>query len=678
MLEQELHFAARHWILMLLRSTKLQRAFVKDSGFGDPDVAEFLDMLHFEDETPFDRAKVLKHLHAEIEKCRDVPSEAIPASVRTNLKTLSRILKLSNLECRLLFLMCLREWFPVCRDAAELVKAKSRKQTIDILAEALGVLPRQLNRIVGPGSALVTGGLLNWEQSRPFRGLQLARETICEAIFSDNLKPGALLKGIVNIAPPPTLSMRDFKHLGAIVSDVRKHLHKVLKNRSCGCNILFYGPPGSGKSELSRVLARSLRKQLLEIPFQDEDGDPVSAYRRIEFLRGALQLLNGRSALYVFDECEDVFRGEGLLTHGYAQQRKAWMNRMLESNSGPIMWITNSHSCMDEAFLRRFDIVLEIPHPSERCRRQILKSLCRDSLNQAMIEQCAQTKSLSVATVAKVNAVTSQLYPTGSQRDESFSRIVDGFLKAQGTTDTRIRPKKSMTADVFDPKYLNADPPLEKLLESFNAEMELRCLLHGMPGTGKTAFGRWLSSVLDMPLHIKRASDLQSPFLGMTECYLARAFREAEAERAILMIDEIDTFLQDRSYAQRSWEVSQVNEFLTCMETFEGVFLCSTNRIDTLDPACVRRFDLKIALQPLQAPQALNLLDDWCRRLELKPPPDLVAARLCQLQNCTPGDFANVARQHRLQPFSDGSSLLTAVERECSYKDGCGSRRMGF
>ena len=678
MLEKKLHACARYLTLKLLRAPKIQRAFVKDSGFSDFSVADELGLAKLEDEKPFERTKALELLKQQIHASGKDHNKRIPACVQDNLNKLTKLLELNALDCGLLFCVCLQERFGFLRDALDIVRPKMRRQVMEQYALMLDTSPQRMKLILSENGVLFSSGFLRWSHTRSECSIELARDSVAESLLSEKMRLDDLLKGIVNPAPTPTLTRKNFKHLGAIIDDLELHLKGVLKAGAAGCNILIYGPPGSGKSELSRVLARRLGKSLMEIPFKDEDNDPVSPSRRIEYLRSAQKFLQGRPSLLVFDECEDVFRGEGLFNHGYAQQRKAWMNRMLESNPVPTIWITNAHRCIDEAFLRRYDIVLEIAHPNVKQRKQILRQLCSKSLKPETLERCAQTKPLSIATITKANAVASRLHPVGSAREASFARIVDSFLKAQDETSQRITPKTSVFEDAFDPKYLNADPPLDELVKSLSAKMQLRCLLHGVPGTGKTAFGRWLSKQLEMPLQIKRASDLLSPFLGMTERYLAKVFSEAEEEGAILMIDEVDSFLQDRRHAQRQWEVSQVNEFLTSMETFDGVVLCSTNQIEMLDPGCMRRFDLKIGLQPLLATQSLQLLDEWCRRLKLPPAPSTMAGRLCQLQNCTPGDFANAVRQHRLHPFADGTSLLEAVERECEFKEGNGARRMGF
>src|SRR3546814_4431141 len=67
-------------------------------------------------------------------------------------------------------------------------------------------------------------------------------------------------------------------------------------------------------------------------------------------------------------------------------------------------------------------------------------------------------------------------------------------------------------------------------------------------------------------------SDLQSPWLGEMERNLAKAFSQAQREGAVLQIDEVDAYLRDRRNAERSWEVSQTTEFLTQLESFDGIF----------------------------------------------------------------------------------------------------------
>lgn len=82
----------------------------------------------------------------------------------------------------------------------------------------------------------------------------------------------------------------------------------------------------------------------------------LSGKTRLENCRLAQKLLAGKKAIIIFDEVEDVF-SSSLIEHSVAQEYKAWVNDFLENNTIPMIWISNSVTCIDNAYLRRFDIV---------------------------------------------------------------------------------------------------------------------------------------------------------------------------------------------------------------------------------------------------------------------------------------------------------------------------------
>jgi SpoVK/Ycf46/Vps4 family AAA+-type ATPase len=169
---------------------------------------------------------------------------------------------------------------------------------------------------------------------------------------------------------------------------------------------------------------------------------------------------------------------------------------------------------------------------------------------------------------------------------------------------------------------------------------------------------------------MRRSSDLLSMWVGEAEKNIARAFRQAEREGAVLLIDEVDSFLQDRREAAHSWEATLVNEMLTQMESFSGVFIASTNLMRGLDQAALRRFDLKVKFDFLTAGQACELLRRHCVELAVTPPQQDQLARLARLQNLAAGDFAAVARQNRFRPILSAADLVVALEAECAVKEG--------
>ena len=111
----------------------------------------------------------------------------------------------------------------------------------------------------------------------------------------------------------------------------------------------------------------------------------------------------------------------------------------------------------------------------------------------------------------------------------------------------------------------------------------------------------------------------------------------------------------------RNWEVSQVNEMLTWMESHPLPFACTTNFGDRLDPATLRRFVFKVKLDYL-TPEMAEAAFRNC--FGLAPPPSL-----SDLAALTPGDFAVVRnRGEILGVLHDPQALADMLRAECAAK----------
>lgn len=490
----------------------------------------------------------------------------------------------------------------------------------------------------------------------------------------------SLLRNRITPAEPPELTLADYAHLEPHVSRLRAYLQRAEAQGRTGVNVLLYGPPGTGKTALTKALAASIGAELYEVNTVDADDDPIRGMDRLNAYRAAQQFLQQRRALMLFDEVDDVFdSGDsplvrlfgGRSSHG---QHKGAIIKTLESNTIPTFWLTNDVRGLDPAFVRRFDWVLELPIPPRGVRERLIDQHADGLIDARARQRLADCEQLAPALLTRAASVTRVLADDLGidAAQDTFVSLVDNTLRAQGHPSLRVGGL-DVAPDTYDLAFLNADTDLDGLIAGVRAHRSARVLLHGAPGTGKTAFARHLAERLDQPLLVKRASDLLSKWVGESEQNVAAAFRQAQTTRSVLLIDEVDSFLQERGKAHNGWEVTLVNELLTQLESFDGLLLATTNFLEGLDGAALRRFDLKIQLRPLSAAQAWALLQRHCAAAglpdpdeTLQPEVDLLAGRV------TPGDFAAVARRARFAPLPDAKAWLVALRQDCALRPGLG------
>jgi SpoVK/Ycf46/Vps4 family AAA+-type ATPase len=143
----------------------------------------------------------------------------------------------------------------------------------------------------------------------------------------------------------------------------------------------------------------------------------------------------------------------------------------------------------------------------------------------------------------------------------------------------------------------------------------LKLLFYGPPGLGKTELANYLAYELDLELTQARVSDVMSPWVGESERNLANLFRKRESSLGILLIDELESLLFSRDMALRSWELRFVNEFLTCLDLYKGLFIGTTNRPDRLDNAGLRRLGRKVEFRALEDSGKIELFEAFLKPL---------------------------------------------------------------
>ncbi|MDR0453600.1 MAG: ATP-binding protein [Deferribacteraceae bacterium] len=186
-------------------------------------------------------------------------------------------------------------------------------------------------------------------------------------------------------------------------------------------------------------------------------------------------------------------------------------------------------------------------------------------------------------------------------------------------------------------------------------------LLHGKPGTGKTEFSKYLARMMKMEVNVVRISDIMDKYVGESEKNIKRTF--AESNNRVLVFDEADSMLYSRDNAERSWEISHVNEFLAQMDMFKGILVCTTNLLSSLDVAAIRRFDWKAEFFPLKSDQIYKILCHYFSDVDFSGYID----DFNMFDGISAGDIA-VAAGRFLNGKSTADEIITILRNEMKYK----------
>jgi SpoVK/Ycf46/Vps4 family AAA+-type ATPase len=559
-----------------------------------------------------------------------------------------------------------------------------RRDLYAVIARALDVSEQEVHRALSPTSSLIQARLIQLPDDR--REAEFgAPEWLAELFARHHADCQDLFSSLFREAPPSSLSADDFPHVRGPLDIATSLLRHALANRTPGLNVLLYGPPAAGKTELARVLAQSSGVRLLEVSVEGGEGEALSGHGRFDAYALTQRVLRGsHNEIILFDEVEEALETRRMpsmlrMFEGFAAgaRDKGWINRTLEDNPRPAIWIANSVDRLDAALLRRFTFVIELRTPPASVRRSIIERYTKDlAVSDVWKDEVAQDTRLAPGHIEAAARAARMVDANCTPVEDVLTAVLMAGWSAQGLAQRPMPVHKDLGA--WDPDLVNASCDLEHVAKSAAVAKRGAILLYGPPGTGKSAFAKYLAEALHRELLVRRASDLLSKWVGESEQNLAAMFVEARATGAVLLLDEADGFLADRAGAMHRWELTQVNELLVQMEAYDGIFLCATNLVDALDAAAFRRFALKIRLDPLRPDQRWKLYCATLTRFGLEADERMRPA-VDRVGDLTPGDFAAVVRGAALKgPPDCALALLKSLEEERKMKPGKGREEIGF
>jgi SpoVK/Ycf46/Vps4 family AAA+-type ATPase len=672
------------WILRMILKLNGRREFISDSrGFNDDDIAYFLGLDNYIDNHDEDQIKeIIKILKVRLESLEALDTIAISQTLACNIEKVKKLVHLNDVEEDILCFTIYLKNYRIMDNATRMLNSVSTDRLISVLSVLLDYDTDSIKTALSPKSKLVQSGLVTIDHRGNYTiesKLDLLSYEFADRMMNFDEEIEDMIRDSVRKCTPSKLSVDDFDHIQNDMNLLIPYLDEAMKKQQAGVNILFYGKPGTGKTELTKALAIELKTSIYEVSYADESDEPITGVKRMKAYKVAQSFFKGNNMLLMFDEIEDVIN-DGQSNNPFSppkQSNKGWMNRILETNQIPTIWITNDIHEIDSAMIRRFDMSIEIPIPPKAKRKEIIQKNCVGLLSDTTISKIAQYETIAPALVSRAAKVVNNIAKGTTDKDKAFEDILNNTLKAQGYKKIETKAVESLPSS-YDPAYINTTTNLKELADGIKNHANARICLYGVPGTGKSAFGKWIAQYTDKPFVLKKGSDLLSKWLGETEKNIANAFREASEEDAVLVFDEVDSFLQDRRAAKNSWEVTQVNEMLVQMENFDGIFIATTNLMSGLDQASLRRFDMKLEFGYLKPEQAWKLFVANCQELGIDLSDKKLQEKMKYLTQLAPGDFVAVKRQSRFSPVKSAEMFLERLGEEVSVKEKSGEVKMGF
>lgn len=423
--------------------------------------------------------------------------------------------------------------------------------------------------------------------------------------------------------------------------------------------ILLFGPPGTGKTKLARIIAHEAQAAFFAVSGTEFTskwyGESEANLRSI--FEEARQ---SRPSVLFFDELEAFLPKRTELSRSDAPEKGivatflAYTDGIGDLDGVLLIGATNYPNLIDPAALRpgRFDKLIYISPPGREARRKILERYLKDKPCASDVDLDKLAMRMERFTGADIQSVCAEAMrwamQRGGQQPEPVTmsdletavggtkpsvtikmlREYEALADQYGRRSEKVEAEEVVAKpvlswndvagleDVKDALREAIEMPLAhpELFQEYGIKPSKGVLLFGPPGCGKTFLAKVVASEAKAHfLHIKGPELLQQA-IGQSEAQLRDLFiRARENTPCILFFDEIDALAGARGTAEASG-TKILTQFLTEMdgvEELKGVIIvAATNRPDTLDPALMRpgRLDRVLYVPPPDHPARWALI----------------------------------------------------------------------
>ena len=437
----------------------------------------------------------------------------------------------------------------------------------------------------------------------------------------------------------------------------------------------FFGDPGTGKTCMAHAIAK-LRKRMLVLI----NTPKIEAGHFRAILREARQ----RGADVLFDECDEILKERG------QNPATASLLSELERHDGLVMLATNRPLALDPAVYRRNLVSIEFRRPDAASRERIWEVHLPDTYPLAHRPDLGALAVRFDLTGGEIRNAVLLALSMATSRDSEEPLVTLEDLEKAAERQIQGRLRRLATATDSLPEIRLSDLVLPEAtrdrLDQFIGSCRSTGLLakwglpagtahgggarsavfEGPPGTGKTSAAEGVAAELGRPLRRVSAAQVISRYVGESASRIEELFAGEGSSNSVLLLDDGDALLSRRTEVSSStdrYANLDITTLLAALDRYQGILIVTTNRLEDIDPAILRRLEWKVPFPRLAAEDRARL---WDRLLppELPRTDDVDPARLARQWILSPAEMARVVRR-----AAEQAALRPEEERRVSMAD---------
>ena len=302
-IQHPLHDVACLWALRILLDLNGINGLMSSFSLNDGEVLRTIGMGELEGEN-IEKKELVKKLRVKQKRYESKPPK-INGILRRNIKQFGNLLGLSKHELKVFGFAVTIHSHRGLENTADILGSLSVSDVSYYLSTVLDLPVKKVRNALSSNGLLATSGILRL--SRHGSAYLLGKLDLMKGLNEVLQEPQpdmlGMLQDYFQVAGVSTLVSEDFEYIRKDFFLISKYLSKVAENKSHGVNILVYGSPGTGKSEMVKTLASELCFNLYEISVADRDGDALTGNNRFSAYQLCQKILaRQENALVLFDE----------------------------------------------------------------------------------------------------------------------------------------------------------------------------------------------------------------------------------------------------------------------------------------------------------------------------------------------------------------------------------------